>query len=79
MSVDAHISLAELKTALDSMSKSTSPGLDGIAPELLLAVCDLVRSVLLDAINHSLEIGTFHRDKKKPSYYFLAIKNPLDC
>lgn len=79
--LDAPISLAELKTALDSMSKSKSPGLDGIPPKLLLAVWDLVWSVLLDSISHSLEIGNFHRG---PKTYLISLllkggKDLLDC
>lgn len=63
------------------MSKSKSPGLDDITPELLLAVSNLVISVILDLINHLLEIGIFHSDHKTVliSLLLKGGKDPLEC
>lgn len=62
MQLDAPISLEELKEAVISMRTHKSPGLDGIPPELMVAVCDLVGPIFLKSVEYSLELGTFHRD-----------------
>lgn len=62
--LDAHITLKEFKEALDSMPKSKSPGLDGIPPELISELWYLVGPILLDSMNFSIKIVSFHWDQK---------------
>ena len=62
--LEAPITLTELKDALNSMPEAKSPGLDGIPPELLVAIWDLVGPVILDSFNFSLMVGSFHWDQK---------------
>ncbi len=57
------LSLDELKLALDSMSKNKAPGSDGIPPELISAIWDIVSPLVLNSFNFAIENGTFHRDQ----------------
>ena len=79
--LEAPITLTELKDALDSMPKFKSPGLDGIPPELLSQLWHLVGPILLNSINFSLEIGSFHRDQKITLISLLLKKgkDPQEC
>lgn len=58
-----------------------SSGLDGIPPELLLAHWDLIGPLLLNSINYSLKIVSFHRDQKTVliSLLLKKDKDPLEC
>lgn len=62
--LEAPITLKELEDALISMPKGKSPGLDGIPPELLSVLWDLIGPIVFDSFNFSLKIGYFHRDQK---------------
>lgn len=50
--LDSPVSLTELKDALAPMPKSKSPGLDGIPPDLLLPLWDLIGTTV-NSINSS--------------------------
>jgi len=54
------VSLQELKAALSKMTRGTSPGPDGIPPEVLLHFWDILRPVFLNSIQTALEEGAFH-------------------
>lgn len=59
-SLDALISLDELKDALTFMKRGKSPGWDGIPPELYLSFWDQLGQPLLNMINHSIRVGSFN-------------------
>ncbi len=62
--LESPISFSELKDTSDSMPKAKALGLDGIPPELLLCLWDLVGPVILDSIKFLLSTGSFNRDQK---------------
>lgn len=79
--LDKSITLHELHEAARSLQRGKSPGMDGIPPELYLAVWDIVGPLILDSINFAIEKGSFHRDQKS-AIIILLLKNnkdPLDC
>ncbi|XDV36014.1 hypothetical protein PO909_005868 [Leuciscus waleckii] len=57
------LSLEELKLALDSVPKKKSPGIDGIPPELISAIWDIVSPLILNSFNFAVENGALHRDQ----------------
>lgn len=63
------------------MPKAKSPGLDGIPPELIIVLWDVVGPAILNSINHSFISGTFHRDQKTALITLLLKKgkDPLEC
>lgn len=61
------LSLDELKLALDFMPKNKTPGSDGIPPELISAIWDIVSSLILNSFNFAIENGTLHRDQTQLS------------
>lgn len=79
--LDSPLTLEELEEALCAMNKGRSPGLDGLPPELLLLLWKYIGPLLLNSINYSLEIGSFHRDQKSALIFLLLKKDkdPLDC
>lgn len=78
---DAPITLEELKLAAASMNRHKSAGLDGILPELILEIWDLVGPLLLNSIQHSLDVGYFHGDERAAllSLLLKTRNDPLDC
>lgn len=78
---DAPITLEELKLAAASMNRHKSPGLDGVLPDLLLEIWDLVGPVLLNSIQHSLDVGYFNGDQRAAliSLLLKTGNDPLDC
>ncbi len=60
VSLNAPISLDELKAALMVMKKGKSPGWDGIPPELYLVFWDELGQPLLNLILHSVCKGSFN-------------------
>lgn len=61
--LDSPLTTEELKSALDSMNSNKAPGLDGIPPELLKALWDIVAPLILNSFNFALEKGALHRDQ----------------
>ena len=76
--LDYHLTLEDLRSALTSMKRGKSPGLDGIPPELFLEIWDTVRPLILGSINHALKHGEFHRDKQgcplSPTLFALSLE-----
>ncbi len=62
--LEVPITLTELKNSLVLMPKAKSLRSDGIPPELIMVLWDLVGSVILDSVNFSLAIEGFHWDQK---------------
>lgn len=79
--LDAPLTLEELRSAAVSMTRHKSPGLDGIPPELFVELWDLVGPLLVKSIQHSLDVGYFHRDQRTAliSLLLKTGKDPLDC
>lgn len=79
--LESPVTLDEVSTALRSLNRGKSPGLDGIPPELLLLVWDIVGPLLLNSINYALETGSFHRDQNMALISLLLKKgkDPLNC
>lgn len=67
--------------AVKTLQKGKSPGLDGLPPELYLALWDQVGSLILGSINFAIEHGSFHRDQRNALITLLLKKgkDPLDC
>lgn len=61
-SLNAPITLNELKAAADDMHRGKSPGLDGIPPEFYITFWQSLGPLFLDMIQASLERGSFPRD-----------------
>ncbi|KAG1924766.1 hypothetical protein F2P79_025947, partial [Pimephales promelas] len=63
------------------MNKGKAPGLDGLPPELYLAIWDLIGPLLLDSINFAIDTGCFHRDQNTALISLLLKKGkePLCC
>lgn len=80
-SLEKSITLDELHEAARSLQRGKSPGMDGIPPELYLAVWDIVGPLMLDSINFAIKGGSFHRDQKLAIITLLLKKDkdPLDC
>lgn len=79
--LESPLTLDEVTTALKSLNRGKSPGLDGIPPELLLFLWDIVGPLFLDSMNYALETGVFHRDQNRALISLLLKKgkDPLDC
>lgn len=54
------ITLPELESAIRSMNKGKSPGIDGIPIELYITFCSDLGPFMLDMINLSVTEGSFH-------------------
>lgn len=75
------LSLEELKLALDTMPKKKSPGIDGIPPELISAIWDIVSPLILNSFNFAVGNGALHRDQNTALITLLLKKgkDPLEC
>lgn len=75
------MTIEELKSALDSMSSNKAPGLDGIPPELLKALWDIVAPLIINSFNSALEKGALHRDQNTALITLVLKKgkDPLEC
>ena len=73
-SLNAPITLMELKAAADDMHRGKSPGLDGIPPEFYTTFWHSLGPLLLDMIQASLEKGSFSRDVNIPIISLLLKK-----
>ena len=80
-SLNAPITLNELKAAADDMHKGKSPGLDGIPPEFYTAFWHSLGPLFLDMIHASLERGAFSRDVNVAiiSLLLKKDKDPSEC
>ncbi len=61
--LDSPLTIEELKSALDCKSSNKAPGLDGIPPELLNTLWDIIAPLILISLNFALEKGALHRDQ----------------
>uniref|UniRef100_A0A3Q3GDX3 Reverse transcriptase domain-containing protein n=1 Tax=Labrus bergylta TaxID=56723 RepID=A0A3Q3GDX3_9LABR len=80
-SLDSPLTLSALKEALKSMQKGKSPGLDGLPPELLLELWDIIGPLILDSLNDAFDIGSFHCDQNTSliSVLLKKGKSPFKC
>ncbi len=62
-SLDALLTLEQLHNAAKLLQKGKSPGLDGIPPELYLAIWDIVGTLILKSMNYAIDYDTLHRDQ----------------
>lgn len=73
------MTIEELKSALDSMSTNKAPGLDGIPPELLKILWDIIAPLILNSLNFALETGALHRDQNPALIVLLLKKENLNA
>lgn len=75
------ISLKELESAVKSLNRGKSPGLDGLPPEFYVVFWDQVGPLILDSINYAIKQGSFHRDQRNALITVLLKKgkDPLEC
>ena len=80
-SLNAPITLNELKAAVDDMHKGKSPGLDGIPPEFYTTFWYSLGPLFFDMIQASLERGAFSRDVNVAiiSLLLKKDKDPSEC
>lgn len=79
--LEKSISMEELESAVKSLNKGKSPGLDGLPPEFYLAFWDQVEPLILDSMNFAIKQGSFHRDQRNALITLLLMKgkDPLEC
>uniref|UniRef100_A0A671N094 Reverse transcriptase domain-containing protein n=1 Tax=Sinocyclocheilus anshuiensis TaxID=1608454 RepID=A0A671N094_9TELE len=79
--LDSPLTIKELKSALDCMSSNKAPGLDGIPPELLKTLWDIIAPLILNSLNFALEKGALHRNQTTALITLLLkkAKDSLEC
>ncbi len=79
--LDSPLTIEELKSALNCMSSNKAPGLDGIPPELLKTLWDIIAPLILNSLNFALEKGALPRDQTTALITLLLKKgkDPLEC
>lgn len=79
--LEKSISMEELESAVRSLNRGKSPGLDGLPPEFYVVFWDQVGPLILDSINFAIKQGSFHRDQRNALITLLLKKgkDPLEC
>lgn len=80
-SLDAPITLEELRKAIQSMNKGRSPGLDGLPPEVYISFWPQLGPLLLNMLNCSISRGSFSASSNIAVISLLLKKDkpPIDC
>ena len=59
--LDCQILREEVELAMSKLKKSTSPGVDGATPELILTIYELVPALIVDFVKYFFEDGDENR------------------